>query len=75
MRTLAVQEFFQESPVAKENRDEDWEYIVFEYAMNFSIPQIKEAYKKHKKETGDAVDADTLRKLGYSEEDILRRTK
>lgn len=69
--SLAVQEFFRESPVSSENRDADWEFIVFEYAMNFSVEQLKEAYKKQKEEEKNAVDADTLRKLGYSEEMIL----
>lgn len=73
MRALAVQEFFQESPVTKENRDEDWEFIVFEYVMNFSNNQLKEAYRRHKEKQKNAVDADTLRKLGYSEEAIMNR--
>ena len=75
MRTIAVQEFFQESPVAKENRDGDWEFIMFEYAMNFSNKQLREAYRKHKEKEKNAVDADTLRKLGYSEEAILKRIR
>lgn len=73
--SLAVQEFFRESPASKENRDADWEFIVFEYTMNFSVEQLKEAYKKQKEEEKNAVDADTLRKLGYSEEAILNRVR
>ena len=75
MRTIAVQEFFQESPVAKENRDADWDFIMFEYAMNYSNKQLREAYRKHKENEKNAVDVDTLRKLGYSEESILQRTR
>lgn len=70
--SLAVQEFFRESPVQAEKRDEDWEFIVFEYAMNFSVSELKERYMRHRREEANAVDADTLRMLGYSEEDILR---
>lgn len=73
--SLAVQEFFRESPVEKENRDADWEFIVFEYAMNFSLDELKDGYRKHKQEEATKVDAETLRMLGYSEDAILNRVQ
>lgn len=69
---LIAQDFFRESPVASEKRDEDWEFIVFEYAMNFSIESLREAYRKQKEDEKNAVDAETLRMLGYSEEAIAK---
>lgn len=75
LMSLAVQDFFRESPVAKENRDADWEFIVFEYAMNFSLEELKDGYRKHKREESAKVDAETLRMLGYSEDAILNRVQ
>lgn len=59
----------------KENRDADWEFIVFEYAMNFSLDELKDGYRKHKQEEATKVDAETLRMLGYSEDAILNRVQ
>lgn len=70
--TLAVQEFLRESPVTSSDRDNDWQYIMFEYAMNYSLSGIKKSYWEYKQKKAQAVDADTLRKLGYSEEDIAK---
>jgi hypothetical protein len=61
--------------VEKENRDADWEFIVFEYAMNFSLDALKDGYSKHKQEEAAKVDAETLRMLGYSEDAILNRVQ
>ena len=70
--SLAVQEFLTDCPVRAEYRDKDWEYIMFEYAMNFSLGSIREGYRQCKQKKAQEVDDNTLRELGYSEEDILR---
>lgn len=42
--------------------------------MNFDKDLIKNAYIKAKEKNDSKVDADTLRELGYSEEEIAKAT-
>jgi hypothetical protein len=42
--------------------------------MNFTIEDMRAAYQKQKEHDANIVDDETLRKLGYSEEDIMNRT-
>ena len=70
--TLTVQDYLRECPVPNDLRDDDWDFIMFEFCMNFSHRQIKDNYHEYKKQRASAVTADDLRMLGYSEEDIAR---
>ena len=54
-------------------RDDYWADILFEFSMAYSYSSFKTAYNKHKENEKNKVDADLLRKLGYSEEHINRR--
>lgn len=56
------------------NLDNLFFYIWFEYYMNFDKDLIKNAYVKAKEKNESKVDADTLRELGYSEEEIAKAT-
>lgn len=56
------------------NLDNLFFYIWFEYYMNFDKDLIKNAYIKAKEKNDSKVDADTLRELGYSEEEIAKAT-
>jgi len=56
------------------NLDNLFFYIWFEYYMNFDKDMIKNAYIKAKEKNESKVDADTLRELGYSEEEIAKAT-
>ena len=40
--------------------------------MNYDKIGIRDAYQKQKEEEKNKVDDETLRELGYSEEDILK---
>lgn len=54
----------------KELQDELYYYIWFEFLMNYDKIGIRDAYQREKEKRTTAVDADELRALGYSEEDI-----
>lgn len=68
-----VQAYSQVCPVPSDKQDSDWEYIVFEFAMNFTLDGVRAAYQKQKEQEANYVDDETLRKLGYSEEAIMNR--
>lgn len=69
-----TQAYSRTCPVPPDKQDSDWEFIVFEFAMNFTIEDMRAAYQKQKEHDANIVDDETLRKLGYSEEDIMNRT-
>lgn len=56
----------------KELQDEVYYYVWFEYLMNFDKEKVRLAYHKEKENEKNAVDAEELRALGYSEEDIQK---
>ena len=56
----------------KELQDELYYYIWFEFLMNYDKLGIRDAYQKEKEKAKTAVDAEELRALGYSEEDIKK---
>lgn len=56
----------------KELQDDLYYYIWFEFLMNYDKIGIRDAYQKEKEKQNTAVDADELRALGYSEEDIAK---
>lgn len=56
----------------KELQDDLYYYIWFEFLMNYDKLGIRDAYQKEKEKEKTAVDAEELRALGYSEEDIKK---
>ena len=56
----------------KELQDDIYYYIWFEFLMNYDKMGIRDAYQREKENERNAVDADELRALGYSEEDIAK---
>ena len=69
---MVVQDFLTVSVQNKELQDELYYYIWFEFLMNYDKLGIRDAYQKEKEKAKTAVDADELRALGYSEEDIKK---
>ena len=56
----------------KELQDELYYHIWFEFLMNYDKLGIRDAYQKEEENRKSAVDADELRALCYSEEDIAK---
>lgn len=54
----------------KELQDDLYYFVWFEFLMNYDKLGIRDAYQQEKEKRRTAVDADELRALGYSEEDI-----
>ena len=69
---MVVQDFLTMSVQNKELQDELYYYIWFEFLMNYDKLGIRDAYQKEKEKEKTAVDAEELRALGYSEEDIKK---
>ena len=69
---MVVQDFLTMSVQNKELQDDLYYYIWFEFLMNYDKLGIRYAYQKEKEKAKTAVDADELRALGYSEEDIAK---
>lgn len=69
---MTVQDFLTASVQNKELQDSLYYYIWFEFLMNYDKLGIRDAYQKQKEKKRQEVDDDTLRELGYSEEDILK---
>ena len=67
---MTVQDFLTASILDKELQDGLYYYIWFEFLMNYDKLGIREAYQKQKEKQKSEVDAETLRALGYSEDDI-----
>lgn len=53
-----------------DNLDQLFFHIWYEYFMNIDKDTVKQAYHKTKEKENSKVDADVLRELGYTEEDI-----
>lgn len=51
--------------------DEDLDFLLYDFAMNYSIDSLRTGYNKWMENENSKVDDDLLRELGYSEEDIL----
>ena len=75
MIQLVSQDFLKVCPVKPELQDDDWSFIVSEFALNYSLDSIRFAYQKNKEDEKKKVDADKLRELGFSEEMINKRIK
>ena len=69
---MTVQDFLTASVQNKELQDDLYYYIWFEFLMNYDKLGIRDAYQKQKEQKKNEVDDDTLRELGYTEEDILK---
>lgn len=69
---LISQDYLKVCPVASDLQDDDWTYIICEFALNYSLDAIRYSYNKNKEESKKKVNADILRELGYSEEDIAK---
>lgn len=55
-----------------ELQDEMYYAVWFEFLMNYDKLGIRDAYQKEKEKQQTAVNADELRALGYSEEEIQK---
>ena len=69
---MVVQDFLTTSVQNKELQDDLYYFIWFEFLMNYDKLGIRDAYQKEKEKEKTAVDAEELRALGYSEEDIKK---
>lgn len=59
-------------PVDPSLMDNDWNYIVFEFNMNYTMESVRNGYlEAKKKEKESEVDIDLMRELGFSDADIL----
>ena len=56
----------------KELQDDIYYFLWFEFLMNYDKLGIRDAYHKEMEKRKSDVDAETLRALGYSEEDIAK---
>lgn len=61
------------SVVNRDLMDRDYNYIMYEFNMNYSLESLRRGYLKAKKEEKERVSDDVLRSLGYSDSDILKR--
>lgn len=69
---MLVQDFLTASVQNKELQDELYYHIWFEFLMNYDKLGVRDAYQQEKEKQKNAVDAETLRAAGYSEEDIQK---
>lgn len=69
---MVVQDFLTASVQSKELQDDLYYFVWFEFLMNYDKLGIRDAYQREKEKRRTAVDADELRALGYSEEDIRK---
>lgn len=60
-------------PVNPDLMDDDYNYIIFEFQMNYTIESIRHGYIENRKKQNDRVKDELLKKLGYSDSDILNR--
>lgn len=65
-----ARDYFRISPAAESLNDDDFLNLTYEFSMNYSHDGFKKAYVEWDKKKKNEVDADLLRELGYSEEDI-----
>lgn len=60
-------------PVTSDFMDDTWNYIVFQFIMNYTEESIRHGYLEAKKKNADNADDELLAELGYSDEDILNK--
>lgn len=75
MRLLRIltQEFLTASH--PDNADDYYDYIMFEFVMNYSLEGLRKGYFEAKEKQEKEVSNSMLRQLGYTEEDIQCRRK
>lgn len=59
-------------PVSPDLMDDDWQNIIFEIQMNITRESFAKFYHDEKKKKASQVSDDVMRKLGYSDADILK---
>ena len=69
---MVVQDFLTVSSQNSELHDILYFHIWFEFFMNYDKLNIRDAYQSEKEKRRTAVNAEELRALGYSEEDIRK---
>lgn len=75
MRLLQTLVILERSKGFQDNCDDwDYNYIVFEYFMNYSLESLRTSYHKAKKQEQERVSDDLLLELGYSMDDVAGRT-
>ena len=60
-------------PVSPDLMDEDYQYIMFEFNMNYTVEGVRHGYLKHKEEKNKIPTDELMAELGYSDEDVLNR--
>lgn len=75
MRLLQTLVILERSRGFKDNCDDcDFNYIIFEYMMNYSVDSLRMSYHQAKKKEKERPSDDLLLELGYSLETVARRT-
>ncbi|MBO7518506.1 MAG: hypothetical protein J6T31_05290 [Methanobrevibacter sp.] len=67
---MVVQDYLTTSVQNRELQDEIYYLIWFEFLMNYDKYGVRDAYQKEIEKKRNAVDEETLRELGYTEDDI-----
>lgn len=60
-------------PVTPDLMDDDYQYIMFEFNMNYTVESVRHGYQEMKKKESENVSDDLLAKLGYTDADILNK--
>lgn len=60
-------------PVKSDFMDDDWNYIVFQFIMNYTEESIRHGYLDAKNKRSQNASDELLAKLGYSDADILNK--
>lgn len=75
MRLLQTLVILERSRGFQDNCDDyDYNHLVFEFIMNYSVDSLRHAYHEGKKKDRERVSDDLLLELGYSVDDVMRRT-
>ena len=53
--------------------DDDYNYIMFEFNMNYTIESVRNGYQEIKKKESENLSDELLAELGYSDADILNK--
>lgn len=72
MLMLISQAFLKGWQIPPNKIDDDYAYICGEFALNYSVDAMRYTYLEAKEKAKNEVDADKLRELGYTEEQIAK---
>lgn len=53
--------------------DDDYNYIMFEFNMNYTVESVRHGYQEIKKKESENASDELLAELGYSDADILNK--